>query len=92
MQITETMDPRIAELARVLLPMLDNPPAKPTSQDRNALVAVREKIKRLPDEIELDSNAERDRQYLYVQSTRLANNQEDFYEKNGKWEEMPSSL
>lgn len=83
-----TMHPRIAELARVLLPMIDNPPAKPTSQDRNALVAVREKIKRLPEEIELDSSAERDRQYLYVEATRLANQQEDFCEKNGGWEPM----
>ncbi|HEY4502101.1 MAG TPA: hypothetical protein VJJ20_03495 [Candidatus Paceibacterota bacterium] len=86
-----TMHPRIAELARLLMPMLDNPPAKPTSQDRNALVSVREKIKRLPEEdgLNLTGRDETDRHYLYVESTRLANQQEDFYEKNGnKWEPM----
>ncbi len=82
------MHPRIAELARVLMPMIENPTAKPTSFDRDNLVAVREKIKRLPEELELNGRDETDRRYLYVEATKLANQQEDFYEKNGKWEPM----
>lgn len=90
MQLSDIMHPRIAELARTLLPMIENPVARPTSQDRNKLVAVREQIKRLPEEdgINLSARDETDRAYLYVESTRLANQQEDFYEKNGKWEPM----
>lgn len=91
MQISDTMHPRIAALARVLLPMIENPVARPTSHDRNKLTTVREQIKRLPEEedgINLSARDETDRGYLYVESTRLANQQEDFYEKNGKWEPM----
>jgi len=84
-----TMHPRIAELAQVLVPMIDKPSIKPTSVDRNRLVAVREKIKRLPEELQLDGRDEADQQYLYVEATRLANQQEAFYEQNGnKWEPM----
>jgi len=90
MLINDTMHPRIADLARVLLPMIENPAARPTSHDRNKLVDVREKIKRLPEEdgINLSDRDEDDRRYLYVESTRLAQEQEGFYEKNGKWEPM----
>ena len=90
MQITSTMHPRIAELARVLLPMIENPVERPTSRDRSKLMTVREQIKRLPEEdgINLSSRDQTDHHYLYAESTRLANQQEDFYEKNGGWEPM----
>ncbi|HVV39256.1 MAG TPA: hypothetical protein VHD31_02930 [Candidatus Paceibacterota bacterium] len=91
MQLSDIMHPRIAELARVLLPMIENPVARPTLLDRSKLTTVRDQIKRLPDEkdINLSDRDETDRQYLYVESTRLANRQEDFFEENGdKWEPM----
>ncbi|HEY4517345.1 MAG TPA: hypothetical protein VJI74_00460, partial [Candidatus Paceibacterota bacterium] len=91
MQLSDIMHPRIAELARVLLPMIENPVARPTSHDHSKLMTVREQIKRLPEEdgINLSARDETDRGYLYVKSTRLANQQEDFFEKNGnKWEPM----
>ena len=85
---SETMHPRIAELARELLPLTENPPAKPTRGDRDKLMAVRNKVKNLCDEpdIKLSESDETDRRYLYVISTREANRQEEFYENNGnKW-------
>ncbi len=88
---TDLMHPRIAELARVLLPMTDNPVARPTLHDRQKLVAVREQIKQLPnvDGVSLTAGDETDRCYLYVEATKLANRQEEFYENNGnKWEPM----
>ncbi len=91
MKLSDIMHPRIAELAKVLLPMIENPVERPTSQDRNKLVAVREQIKRLTNEdgISLSTRDNTDRHYLYVESTLLANQQEDFFEKNGnKWEPM----
>ena len=82
-----TMHPRIAELARELFPITKNPPAQPTKQDYDKLQTIRGRIKRLPDEagISLSESDETDRQYLYVVSTREANRQEEFWEKNGKW-------
>ncbi len=86
MALSLDMHPRIAELARILLPMIENPVERPTSQDRIKLVTVREQIKRLPEEngINLSARDKTDHHYLYVESTRLANQQEDFWEKNGK--------
>lgn len=92
MDISKIMHPRIAELARELLPLVDNAPAAPTEYDRNDLSAVREKIKRVSEEpgIELSTKDDSDRAYLYVESTRLANRQEDFWENNGrKWALKP---
>ena len=85
-----TMHPSIAELARELLPMIENPVARPTSHDRVKLMTLREEIKRLPGDctVTLTNRDEIDRRYLYVEATKLANQQEDFYEKNGKWEPM----
>lgn len=86
-----TMHPRIAQLAQLLMPMLNNPPAKPTSQDRQALVSLRQEIGWVVEHenLNLTDRDETDRQYLYVEATRLANQQEDFYEKNcNKWEPM----
>lgn len=81
-----TMSPRIAELARELLALTENPSTRPTKADRNKLMAVRDNVKRLPDEVELTESEETDRRYLYVVSTREANRQEDFWEQNGeKW-------
>ena len=47
-------------------------------------------LKRLPDEdgINLTPRDETDRQYLYVESARLANQQEDFYKHNDGWAPM----
>ena len=79
------MHPRIAELARALLPMIDNSPEKPTQVDRDALLSLRYIIKNLSDEpgIEFSDADDIDRQYLYVESTLLANRQEEYYERNG---------
>ncbi|MDO8572710.1 MAG: hypothetical protein Q7S11_02980 [bacterium] len=51
-------------------------------------MSIRNKVKNLCDDpgITLGDSDERDRQYLYVISTKEANRQEDFYENNGnKW-------
>jgi len=88
MAITEVMSPRIAELATQLEAFTQQQRTQPTQQDRDALMALRNKIKRLGDGggTTLTETEETDRQYLYVESTRAANEQEDFYERNGnKW-------
>ena len=84
---TETVNPAIAALAQELRPLIDNAPARPTQADRDALMAVRDKIKNF-DRDGLDATAQRDIAGLYVMSTQLANKQEDFWENNGeKWAE-----
>jgi hypothetical protein len=82
------MHASIAELGRRLQAIKDNFPDRPTSQDRNKLLQIRSEIKQLGDE-DLGERDDDDRAYLYVESTRLANLQEAFYEKNGnKWQPM----
>lgn len=78
--------PQIAELAKELLPLTDNPPERPTKADRDKLMLVRDKIIRLPESLQLTDIEETDRRYLYVVATSEANRQEDFYETNSyKW-------
>mgnify|MGYP003393428728 CR=1 FL=1 len=86
--LSQNMHPRIAELAKEILPLTENPPEKPTEADRSKLMSLRDKVKNLREEsdITLSDSDERDRGYLYVITTREANRQEDFYERNGnKW-------
>ena len=93
--LSETMHPRIAELARELLALTDDPPERPTADDRMKLMVVRDKVKNLTDEpgIELSDSDETDRQYLYVVSTREANRQEAFWEQNDeRWADETASV
>jgi hypothetical protein len=79
------MHPKIAEIARQLLPLTENPPARPTKADRDKLMTLRSKIKDLAEE-SWTAAEETDRRYLYVEATKLANKQEEFWEQNGeKW-------
>ena len=83
--LSQNMHPRIAELANQILPLTESPPEKPTENDRKKLMSLRDKVKNLGDEpgITLSDSDETDRGYLYVITTREANRQEEFYERNG---------
>lgn len=88
LKVSESALPRLAELAKELATILNNPPARPTKDDRKKLVVIREQIKKLPEELKLSPVDERDQRYLYVIATKEANRQEDFFESNGnKWAE-----
>lgn len=79
------MHARIAELGQQLQNILDNPPERPTADDRRTLMQIRDAIKNF-DEEGLSDQDVTDRQGLYVLATREANRQEDFYENNdNKW-------
>lgn len=83
MNVDNIMNPGIAALAKELFALTDNPPARPTQKDRTALMTVRQKIKDFPRD-GLDKQAQTDIGYLYVESTRAANVQENFFEQNGE--------
>jgi len=86
MSQVQSMHPRILLLSAQLLPLTESPPARPTQADRDALMALREQIKDLPEDpgLTLSESDETDRQYLYMAATQEANRQEDFWEKNGE--------
>ena len=86
MQIDTEMHPKIAEVARKLLPLTENPPAKPTKADRDKLMALRYRIRDLAEEEPWTATESADCTYLYVVATKEANRQEEFWENNGeKW-------
>ena len=85
-KIDTEMNSRIAEVARQLLPLTENPPARPTKADRDKLMSLRYRIRDLAEEEPWTVAEETDRQYLYVVATKEANRQEEFWEGNGeKW-------
>lgn len=82
------MHREIVELSAELTPLVENPPARPTVEDRNKLLSVRNKIKNLADDpdVTLTDSDDSDRAYLMMVATIEANRQEAFYEENGyKW-------
>lgn len=85
------MHPRIATLAVELAALTQNNPVEFTQWDRDRLMILKTTIRDLKQEgLQLDEIAERDRQYLFVEATKVANLQEAFYEKNEKkWAKRP---
>ena len=86
------MHHRIAELGRHLQAVTDDQLDKPTQADRDYMMNIRRQVKDLEEDPEITGNPdhETDRAYLYMEATKMANRQEDFYENNGnKWAGEP---
>lgn len=84
------MHVRIEELGRELLAITDNPPEKPTAEDRAKLMKVRNAIKALAEE-RLSEQDDEDRKGLYCIATVEAVRQEHFWESNGnRWADEPA--
>lgn len=82
------MHQSIQALSNELLPLTTSSTPSFTQADRDKLMNIKKRIKNLGDGdgVTLDSQDESDRQFLYVTATQIANQQEEFYEKNGnKW-------
>lgn len=82
------MHQSIQVLSNELLSLIATSTSSFTQANRDKLMDVKKRIKKLGDNdgVTLDSQDESDRQFLYVTATQIANQQEEFYEKNGnKW-------
>lgn len=86
MTVDAQMHPRIAEIARQLLPLTDNPPEQPTKADRDKLMNLRYGIRDLRSAESWTADEDTGLSFLYVVATKEANRQEEFWETNGeKW-------